>query len=149
FLDIFVLARLPREMKWVLEDELVRIPWLGWLFRMSADIPVKRGDADSGSEALLRARGYLERGVPVVFFPEGTRSRDGSLRPFKGGAFDLAAKTGVPVVPVALSGTAKGMPAGTLWIRPATISVRILEPVRGDASELRVVTRSRIAAALG
>jgi 1-acyl-sn-glycerol-3-phosphate acyltransferase len=148
WLDVFVLARLPREMKWVTKAELFDVPWIGWLFRMSADIPVRRGDAESGGDALARARGYLARGVPVVFFPEGTRSRDGKLRPFKGGAFNTAAEAGVAVVPVAIQGTAEGMPAGTLWIRRSQIVVRILEAVRGDAATLRDEVRARIEASL-
>ncbi len=148
WLDIFVLARLPREMKWVTKAELFRVPWVGWLLRMSADIPVRRGDADSGAGALTRARAFLDHGVPVVFFPEGTRSRDGTLRAFKGGAFEVAADAGVPVVPVAITGTAEGMPPGTLWIRPSRIVVRILDPVRGDAPTARAETRARIAASL-
>lgn len=153
WLDILVLARIPREMKWVCKAELFQVPWIGWLLRMSADIPVWRGDAESGGEALARARRYLEHGVPVVFFPEGTRSRDGRLKAFKGGAFATAAAAGVPVVPVALTGTAEGMPAGTLWIRRSHIVVRILEPVvpevEGDAPALRTEVRERIATALG
>jgi 1-acyl-sn-glycerol-3-phosphate acyltransferase len=148
WLDIFVLARLPREMKWVTKAELFRVPWLGWLLRMSADIPVLRGDAESGAGALTKARGYLDHGIPVVFFPEGTRSRDGALRAFKGGAFEVAASAGVPVVPVAITGTAQGMPPDTLWIRPSRIVVKILEPVRGDSASLRAETRARIAASL-
>jgi 1-acyl-sn-glycerol-3-phosphate acyltransferase len=149
WLDVLMLARLPREMKWVAKQELFRLPWVGWMLRLSGDIPVLRGDADSGDSALARARAYLERGVPVVFFPEGTRSRDGSLRPFKMGAFDTAVDAGVPVVPVALSGTAEGMPPGTLALNPSRIVVRILPPVAGrDAARLRDEVRERIAAAL-
>jgi 1-acyl-sn-glycerol-3-phosphate acyltransferase len=149
WLDVLVLARLPREMKWVAKEELFRVPIIGWLLRMSGDIPVQRGDADSCAEALARAHGYLERGLPVVFFPEGTRSRNGLLRTFKLGAFHAAAAAGVQVVPVALTGTADGMPAGSPWIRPAQIVVRILDPVGGDAAAMREETRARIAAALG
>jgi len=148
WLDIFVLSRLPREMKWVTKAELFRVPWLGWLFRMSGDIPVWRGNATSGGDAMAKARGYLARGVPVVFFPEGTRSRDGHLKPFKAGAFEVAAAAGVPIVPVAITGTAEGMPADTLWIRRSTIVVRILPPLLGDAATLREQARERIEAAL-
>ena len=148
WLDILVLSRLPREMKWVCKKELFDVPWLGWLLRMSNDIPVLRGDPASGDGALARARGFLERGVPVVFFPEGTRSRDGKLKSFKGGAFATAAQAGVPVVPVVITGTAEGMPAGTLWIRRSRVVVRILDAIRGDASELRSETRARIESAL-
>lgn len=148
WLDILVLSRLPREMKWVCKKELFDVPWLGWLLRMSNDIPVLRGDAESGGSALARARGFLSRGVPVVFFPEGTRSRDGRLKAFKGGAFATAADAGVPIVPVAITGTAEGMPAGTLWIRRSRIVVRILDAVRDDAAAMRVEARARIEAAL-
>jgi 1-acyl-sn-glycerol-3-phosphate acyltransferase len=148
WLDILVMARLPREMKWVCKQELFDVPWLGWLLRMSNDIPVRRGDPASGDGALQRARAFLERGVPVVFFPEGTRSRDGRLKAFKGGAFATAAQAGVPVVPVAITGTAEGMPAGTLWIRRAQIVVRILDAIRGDAPAMRAEARARIEASL-
>jgi 1-acyl-sn-glycerol-3-phosphate acyltransferase len=149
WLDVFVLARLPREMKWVAKAELFRAPLVGWLLRMSGDIPVWRGDSSSGAGAVEKASGYLQRGIPVVFFPEGTRGRDGVLKPFKAGAFDVAAAAGVPVVPVAITGTAEGMPPGTYRILPASVVVRILEPIRGDAAALRGDTRERIAAALG
>jgi len=148
WLDIFALARLPREMKWVAKAELFRAPLVGWLLRMSGDIPVWRGDSESGAGAVQRAREYLEHGIPVVFFPEGTRGRDGVLKPFKAGAFDVAAAAGVPMVPVAITGTAEGMPPGTYRILPSRIVVRILEPIRGDAAALRGETRARIAAAL-
>lgn len=148
WLDIFVLARLPREMKWVAKAELFRSPLVGWLLKMSGDIPVWRGDSSSGADAIGRARAYLDHGIPVVFFPEGTRGRDGVLKPFKAGAFDVAAAAGVPTVPVAITGTAEGMPPGSYRILPSTIVVRILEPIRGDAATLRSETRARIAEAL-
>ncbi|HEU4385935.1 MAG TPA: lysophospholipid acyltransferase family protein, partial [Anaeromyxobacteraceae bacterium] len=119
FLDVFMLARLPWEMKWVAKEELFRIPWLGWMFRLSGDIPVRRGDHESGQAVLAAARHYLDRGMSVMFFPEGTRSRDGHLQAFKIGAFRLAVEAGVPVLPVAVVGTAEGMPKGSPWVRPA------------------------------
>jgi 1-acyl-sn-glycerol-3-phosphate acyltransferase len=128
-LDVLTLARLPREMKWVAKAELFRVPWIGWLFRLSGDIPVDRGDPGSGREAMARARRYLEAGMHVMLFPEGTRSRDGSLLPFKPGAFRLAVEARAPILPVAVSGSAEGMPKGSPWVRPARVAVRILEPV--------------------
>jgi 1-acyl-sn-glycerol-3-phosphate acyltransferase len=151
WLDVLVLSRLPREMKWVAKEELFRVPWLGWMLRLSGDIPVRRGDGPSSEAALESARAYLARGLPVVFFPEGTRSRDGALRAFKLGAFQVAEEAGVPIVPVALSGTAEGMPADTLALRPAHIVARILAPVQagaGGSAALRDVVRARIAEAL-
>jgi 1-acyl-sn-glycerol-3-phosphate acyltransferase len=155
FLDIFVLSNIPHEMKWVAKKSLFRIPWVGWCFRMSGDIPLERGDASSAVSVLGRARRYLDRGMSVMLFPEGTRSRDGRMLPFKSGAFKLAIDAGVPVLPIAVSGTAHGMPKGSPWARPARIHVQILEPVSvaglgdGDVTRLRDEVRGRIAAALG
>ena len=153
-LDILMLARLPREMKWVAKEELFRIPVAGWMMRMAGDIPIRRGDAESGGEALARAREYLARGMSVMIFPEGTRSARGTLLPFKSGAFRLAIDAGVPVLPIAVHGTAHGMPKGGPWVRPCRAFARILPPVetagRGieEATRLRDEVRRRIAAEL-
>jgi 1-acyl-sn-glycerol-3-phosphate acyltransferase len=150
-LDILLLSRLPREMKWVAKESLFKIPWAGWMLRMTGDIPVRRGDAESGGEAMARARAYLARGMSVMIFPEGTRSTTGSLLPFKAGAFRLAAEAGVPVLPVAVSGTGAGMPKGGPWVNPCRAVARILEPIAPgglDAARLRDLARARIQTAL-
>jgi 1-acyl-sn-glycerol-3-phosphate acyltransferase len=153
-LDVLLISRVPREMKWMAKQELFRIPWMGWMFVLSGDIAVRRGDAESGSAALRKAREYLARGMSVMIFPEGTRSKDGALRPFKSGAFRLAIEAGVPVLPIAVTGTASGYPKGSPWVRPCRGTARILEPVSSagygldDAGKLRDAVRERIAAAL-
>ncbi len=153
-LDILLLSHIPREMKWVAKEELFRIPWIGWMLRMTGDIAVKRGDAGSGSEALAKAKDYLAHGMSVIFFPEGTRSKTGRLLPFKSGAFRLAIEAGVPVLPVAVWGTGAGMPKGSPWVRPCRAVARILEPVAtaglglDDTTRLRDEVRRRIAAAV-
>ncbi len=154
-LDILLLSRLPREMKWVAKEELFRIPWVGWMLRMSGDISIRRGDVESSSEALSTAKAYLARGMSVMMFPEGTRSRTGRLLPFKSGAFRLAIEAGVPVLPVAVNGTARGMPKGGPWVRPCNAVALVLEPVEvvghgpEDTVRLRDTVRARIAEALG
>jgi 1-acyl-sn-glycerol-3-phosphate acyltransferase len=153
-LDIFMLARLPREMKWVAKAELFHIPWIGWMFMLSGDIPVDRGDAQSGRRAMARARRYLASGMHVMLFPEGTRSRDGALLPFKPGAFRLAIEAGAPVLPIAIRGAAEGMPKGSPWVRPARVRARILSPIEtaglgeSDVAALGQRVRDRIAAAV-
>jgi 1-acyl-sn-glycerol-3-phosphate acyltransferase len=153
-LDILLLSHIPREMKWIAKESLFKLPWVGWMLRMSGDIAVRRGDAESGGEALGRARAYLGRGMSVMIFPEGTRSAKGTLLPFKSGAFRLAIEAGVPILPIAVSGTAHGMPKNSPWVRPCRATARILEPVSvdglgtGDAQKLRDLVRDRIAAAL-
>ena len=151
-LDILLLSRMPREMKWVAKEELFKIPWVGTMLRMSGDIAIRRGDADSGGEALSRAKAYLARGMSVMIFPEGTRSKTGTMLPFKSGAFRLAIEAGVPVLPVAVHGTARGMPKGGPWVNPCRARARILAPIdtakyAGDAVRLRDEVRARIQAA--
>jgi 1-acyl-sn-glycerol-3-phosphate acyltransferase len=153
-LDILLLSRLPREMKWVAKEELFKIPWIGWMLRMTGDIAVRRGDPESGGEALAKAKAYLARGMSVMMFPEGTRSTKGTMLPFKSGAFRLALEAGVPVLPIAVSGTAHGMPKGGPWVRPCRATARVLEPVvlegagPDDATKLRDLVRARIAETL-
>jgi 1-acyl-sn-glycerol-3-phosphate acyltransferase len=164
FLDIFLLSNIPHEMKWVAKKSLFKIPWVGWAFYVSGDIPVDRGDPASAAAVLAKARRYLARGMSVMIFPEGTRSKDGQLLPFKAGAFKLAIDAGVPVLPIAISGSAQGMPKGSPWVRPSRLVVRILDPVptaglvpeaaAGSREEARALgrlrddVRDRIAAAL-
>lgn len=153
--DALAVARLPREMKWIGKEEVFRIPWLGWAFSLAGHVPVDRSDRVSGSAALARLRRYLDAGIPVGLFAEGTRSRDGTLRPFRAGPFKLAIDAGVPIVPVAILGAGAAMPAGGLRIRRSEVRVRILPPLpttglaAGDVDGLRERTRAAIAAALG
>jgi 1-acyl-sn-glycerol-3-phosphate acyltransferase len=153
-LDILMLARLPREMKWVAKESLFKIPWAGWMLRMAGDIAIRRGDAESGGEALGKAKAYLARGMSVMIFPEGTRSAKGTLLPFKSGAFRLAIDAGVPVLPIAVHGTAHGMPKGGPWVRPCQAFARILTPISTagrtveDAGKLKEEVRRLIAAEL-
>jgi 1-acyl-sn-glycerol-3-phosphate acyltransferase len=153
FLDIFAMSRQRREMKWIAKEEVFQIPFFGLYFRLSGDIPVNRGDRESGGAALTKARWYLDRGMPVMIFPEGTRSRDGKMGAFKPGAFRLAIEAQVPVLPVAVTGSAYGMPKGSPWIRPTLVLVRVLEPIDtkgmtgADVLKLMETVRARIATA--
>jgi 1-acyl-sn-glycerol-3-phosphate acyltransferase len=134
FLDIFVLSNLPHEMKWVAKRSLFKIPWIGWCFWMVGDIAVERGDSASAAKVMDKAQDYLRHGMNVMIFPEGTRSLDGKMLPFKAGAFKLAVDAGVPILPIAVSGTAQGMPKGGPWVRPTRVRVQILEPVPTGAA---------------
>jgi 1-acyl-sn-glycerol-3-phosphate acyltransferase len=153
--DALAVARLPRDMKWIGKEEVFRIPWLGWAFHLAGHVPVDRADKVSGSAALARLRRYLDAGIPVGLFAEGTRSRDGTLRPFRAGPFKLAIDAGVPIIPVAIVGAGEAMPPGGLRIRRAEVRVRILPPLptagltASDVDRLREETRRAIAAAIG
>lgn len=152
--DALAVACLPREMKWIGKEEVFRVPWLGWSFRLAGYVPVNRSDKVSGSAALARLRRYLDAGIPVGLFAEGTRSRDGSLRPFRAGPFKLAIDAGVPIVPVAIRGAGDAMPADRAVIRPSRVRVLVLEPIpttgltAADVDRLREEARTRIAEAL-
>ena len=152
--DALAIARLPREMKWLGKEEAFRIPWLGWAFHLAGYVPVDRSDKASGSAALARLRAYLDAGIPVGLFAEGTRSRDGTLRAFRPGPFKLAIDAGVPIVPVAILGAAEAMPPDGVRIHRSSMRVRILPPLptaglsAADVDRLREETQARIAAAL-
>jgi len=155
FLDIFVLCNICREWKWVAKQELFKIPFFGWGFSLTGSISLERGDLASTKKVTQKAHRCIADGLSVLMFPEGTRSADGSLLPFRPGAFRFAIETGASVLPIAISGTAEGLPRGGLRIHPATIVVRILEPVptvgltTRDTRQLRDRVRDRIARALG
>jgi len=154
FLDVFALCNIHREMKWVAKQSLFRIPMFGWGMSLAGDISLARGDPQSALEVMTKAQRYLESGMNVMIFPEGSRSEDGTLLPFKPGAFKLAVGAGVPILPVVVCGSAQGMPKGSPWARPAKVTIRILEPVptiglRGrDVRKLRDDVHNRIARAL-
>jgi 1-acyl-sn-glycerol-3-phosphate acyltransferase len=131
-LDIFLVAGVPWEMKWVAKASLFNVPVVGWFLRMTGDIPVDRQSRESGGTALAKASGYLEHRVPVMFFPEGTRSETDTLRPFKLGAFVTAIRHRVPVLPIAVYGTRDGMPKRSPWIRPTVARAKVLPPIPTD-----------------
>ena len=109
--DAFAIVRLPWEMKLIFKRSLLKIPLLGWQLRMAGDVPVVRGDKESARRAMEELRGWLERRVSVFFFPEGTRSPDGALGPFREGAFRLAIEAGVDVLPLAIAGSVRACPS--------------------------------------
>lgn len=151
-LDILVLFRLFRHYTWVSKAENFRVPCVGWNMTLNAYIPLKRGDRESVMAMLTRAEADLRDGISVMIFPEGTRSRDGAMRPFKAGAFELAVATGCPVLPIALAGTGDALPRrGFVLQGRHPITLTVLPPIDStglDAAELSERTREAIAAQL-
>jgi 1-acyl-sn-glycerol-3-phosphate acyltransferase len=105
--DILVLgAALPGDFKWAAKRSVMNIPFLGWHLRLAGHVPVDRNQGKDAATAVMEAfESVLRDEKPLLVFPEGTRTVDGKLRPFKNGAFQAAVLTGKPVVPVALKGT--------------------------------------------
>jgi 1-acyl-sn-glycerol-3-phosphate acyltransferase len=152
FADIFLISHLPWEMKWLSKEAIFKIPVMGWMMRMAGDVPVKRDVRSSRAEALDQCRDRLAKRVSVMIFPEGTRSRDDDLLPFKDGAFRLAIETGTPVLPLVVAGTRHAMAKGSFVFRRARAEVRALPPIStdglsvADAPALRERVRQLIAA---
>jgi 1-acyl-sn-glycerol-3-phosphate acyltransferase len=150
FTDILLISHLPWEMKWLSKAELFRIPIMGWMMWLVGDIPVKRGFGPSALEAMARCRKALDNRVSVMIFPEGTRSRTSELLPFKDGAFRLAIEAGVPILPLAVSGTATALRKHDWRFGRSEAEVRVLEPVEtagltlNDIPELKARVRRTI-----
>jgi 1-acyl-sn-glycerol-3-phosphate acyltransferase len=144
---------LPGRVVIYLKASLMKIPVLGYAMRLAGFIPVLRdGSVESAKAASAAAERALEQGSCLVLFPEGTRSRDGSLLPFKRGPFILAMQSGAPVVPVSIVGATRLLPKGRLLLKAGTISVTFHPPLRPadfpDKEELMEAVRSAIEAGL-
>jgi len=158
-LDSMVLAHLLRkDVVALCKKEMARTPVVGALLRQADTIFVDRDDTDQ-REVLQRALDVLQSGRSLVIAPEGSRSTLGDIQPFKHGAFYLARKAGVPIVPIVLHNVKDALPNGGWLIRPATIRITVLPPVppesirniRGACSELenryvRLLGKSPLAA---
>lgn len=127
--DPFLISLLPWEMKWLTKAEMFRMPVMGALLRMVGDIPVHRGQRDSARDAMARCAQYLQQGMPVMIFPEGTRSRDGLLQPFKDGAFRLAIENGSDILPIAVAGTRHALPKHSAVFGTARAYVTVGTPI--------------------
>jgi 1-acyl-sn-glycerol-3-phosphate acyltransferase len=115
YLDIFVqIAYLPANVRMIYKKEINRIPLLGWAMLATGFIPIDRSNARKAMRSLESATAKISKGLSVVIYPEGTRTRDGSVGEFKRGMFVIAEKSGAEIVPVSLSGTFELMPRGTL-----------------------------------
>jgi len=128
--DIPLISHLPWEMKWLAKIELFRMPVVGWMLRLAGDIPVDRADRRQGVAVLATASSYLRRHCSVMFFPEGTRSPDGRVYRFNEGAFRLAIKLGLPILPLAVEGSYNCLPKHSWKFgKPADIFLEVLPPV--------------------
>jgi 1-acyl-sn-glycerol-3-phosphate acyltransferase len=152
--DPFLLSWLPWDMRWIGKEELFKVPVTGWMLKLSGDIAIRRGDRDSVVDMMDECARTLSAGLSVMIFPEGTRSSKGDLLPFKDGAFQLAARTGAPILPVALAGTRACRRKGSWRIGRAHAIARVLSPIEvvgateADVPRLREAARAQIAAAL-
>jgi len=150
--DIPLISNLPWEMKWVAKKPLFEIPVVGWMMRLAGDISVDRRSKDRGTKTIERGQDYLDLNCSVMFFPEGTRSRNGGLNRFSHGAFALAISKDIPILPLVIDGTQNTLPKNSWKFGQAKhIKLRVLEPIDTEniepenISELSDKVRSRMA----
>ena len=130
YMDIPVmLGYLPAQLRIAAKREVFRIPFLGWHMRRGGHISINRGSTEEAVAALRRAAAEIRPGVSVFLFPEGTRTRDGSLQPFKKGGFRLALQARLPVVPVTIKGTRQLLPRDSFVFRPGPVEMHLDPPV--------------------
>lgn len=142
--DIPVISNLPWEMKWVGKEELFKTPIVGWHMKLAGDIPVNRKGVRRWEQVAKKAGFYLDNKCSVMIFPEGTRTKDGSVGRFADGAFALAVIHQVPILPLVVEGTFDCLPKNS-WIfgKAESMKVKVLAPIptegmtSSDIPELR------------
>ena len=132
--DIVSLYFVPLNFRWVSKQEAFKMPFIGPMLWMHGDIAIKRGRATESMAKVLRdGKMWLDRGVSVAIFPEGTRSKDGEIQRFKGGAFALAKEAGVEILPVVLDGTTKILKPKSFWANwRHKLTVKVLPPISAE-----------------
>lgn len=152
--DIVLCFAIFRQFKWVSKKSVFSTPVLGWNMRMCRYVPLVRGDKASIDKMMATCRDWLAHGMSVMIFPEGTRSKDGIVKPFKHGAFSLALDSAVPVVPVAIHNGHELIPKhGKTFKQDIDLIVEVLDPVPPDGftgpEEYGEAVREKICVALG
>jgi 1-acyl-sn-glycerol-3-phosphate acyltransferase len=149
-----IVGAIPRRVAILLKKSLLSIPIVGPAFRMGDFIPVDRENPEAALASIRLAVQRARRGLSFLAFPEGTRSRDGRLQPFKTGVFRVAIEAKMPIVPVACAGAHRILPRDAFSIRPGEMTVRFCPPIDaaafqpGEKNELARRVRQAIAEAL-
>jgi 1-acyl-sn-glycerol-3-phosphate acyltransferase len=150
-LDIIVLFKLHRHFKWVAKKGLFKIPFIGWNMGLNGYISIERSRGRSKLQMMDKAALSIKEGNSVMIFPEGTRSRDGNLQPYKSGAFRLAKETATDILPVAIKGTFHAIQKGGFIVyKNKAMTVTVLDPIpyesfqRLDSKELANLVHDQI-----
>jgi 1-acyl-sn-glycerol-3-phosphate acyltransferase len=133
--DIFVIYLIKTQFRWLSKASVFKIPLIGFSMRWAGYVPIIRGERNSHEDALAKSADWLQQGVPMLFFPEGTRSETGDLRPFKLGAFKLAEENEAPIVPIVLVGTRQLLKKKSFCPGSASVIVQILPPMKKPNEE--------------
>jgi len=130
-----IFANLPYQLRIIAKESLGSFPFLGWHLRRSGHLLVDRKRPDRAG-ILGRWRALVKEGLSLIIFPEGTRSADGRLGPFKAGSFLLAIEAKLPIVPVSVDGTRFVMHKGELTTRPGAVRLTLHPPVETEALDV-------------
>jgi 1-acyl-sn-glycerol-3-phosphate acyltransferase len=120
------------QVRWVSKQEVRKVPVIGVCMVRTHQVLVDRESPTQAIAVIRHVRALLAAGISVIFFPEGTRTRDGQLQPFKPGGFVVALESGVPVVPITINGSRAIWPPGGFDLRPGTVEVDFSEPIMVD-----------------
>jgi 1-acyl-sn-glycerol-3-phosphate acyltransferase len=134
FADIWAMCSLDVQFRWLSKDSIFKIPMIGHAMRWANYVSVERGRKNSTMLAMQTSAERLRQGLSMFYFPEGTRSVDGQLRPFKLGAFKLARDEHVPVLPIAIHGAAELLPKHSWLPGKARVAITILPPLPPPAA---------------
>ncbi len=147
-----VVPLIPKRTSVLVKKELFRVPVLGPAMRLGDLVPVDRANRDAAIASVERAAAVMNKGLNMTIFPEGTRSYDGKLLPFKKGPFYLAMESGMPVIPMTIAGSHELWPKGRFAIAKGTVTVVFHEPLDPrrftDRDGLMVAVRAKIESAL-
>jgi len=138
YYDVFaLLGHLPYQFKWLVKKELFSIPFFGWTMAAVGYISIDRGGSRDTVEAMNEAAQKIRNGMSVTIFPEGSRSPDGSIQPFKKGGFTLAIKSKVPIVPIAIDGSRNIMPKDKFTVASGEIRMLMDRPIETENYSLK------------
>jgi 1-acyl-sn-glycerol-3-phosphate acyltransferase len=144
-------AYLPYQFRIMAKRSLFNVPFMGWHLRTAGHFPIDHGNPRKIATSLRRVIEGVRNGRSLAVFPEGRRTHDGQLQPFESGAFKIALKAGVPIVPVTIRGTFKMLPRTSLAPRPGRVDVIISEPIEttdyNDKTLPALIERTRTAIA--
>lgn len=152
--DIVVIYKTRMQFKWVAKESLFKVPFVGWNMTLAKHIKLERGKFSSIKKVYREAAEWLRSGMPVLFFPEGTRSETAEMKDFQNGAFKLAIRERVPILPIRIDGTGDAIPKGS-WLFTTKVPTRltVLPPIDtssytiADFMRLRDKTRSMLESA--
>jgi len=127
--DIWAMYYLGIQFRWLSKESVFKVPMVGQAMQWAHYVPIKRGSRESASMAMEESAARVRQGLSMFFFPEGTRSRDGVMKPFKSGAFKLAQNEQVPILPVAIHGAGDLLPKGSWMPGEARVRIKVLPPL--------------------